>query len=327
LDPLWADRSGVLPGLGLPERRVGTSRVANLEAMVTRRMLNHVNVAVTGSSLGEGASLTFGLQCHVQGSRCAVPEVGDAIRALCNNFGLVDSVVRPIAGTLGLHTLVGEGLAVHLAVLEALVVLDVHMVEAERLSRRSRSSFRDLAVAIFLKLNSRVWSVLGCSVAIVVLGRGVCGGPLGVVALALDPLWADRSGVLPGLGLPERRVGTSRVANLEAMVTRRMLNHVNVAVTGSSLGEGASLTFGLQCHVQGSRCAVPEVGDAIRALCNNFGLVDSVVRPIAGTLGLHTLVGEGLAVHLAVLEALVVLDVHVVEAERLSRRSRSSEGG
>jgi len=85
-----------------------------------------------------------------------------------------------------------------------------------------------------------------------------------------------------------------------------------------------SLTFGLQCDVQGSRCAVPEVGDAIGALCNNFGLVNCVERPIAATLGIHTLVCEGLAVHLAVLEALVVLGVHVVEAERLSRRSRRS---
>jgi len=70
--------------------------------VVARGVLDHVNVAIAGSGLSEGdyASLALDLDGDIHCSGCTVPEVGDAIRALLDNVGLVDSVVRRIAGTL-----------------------------------------------------------------------------------------------------------------------------------------------------------------------------------------------------------------------------------
>jgi len=74
--------------------------------------------------------------------------------------------------------------------------------------------------------------------AIIVAAGRICRGPLALVASTSLPLWANRGTVLPTVALPEGGVGASREVDLQAMVTRGALDHVNQTDDRCCHGDG-----------------------------------------------------------------------------------------
>jgi len=262
---------------------------------------------------GYDTSLTLGGDGHVEGSGSTVAHVGDTIWALEYSVGHVNRVVLGWAATSASDTLGLEG-ALGAAGLEALVVLDILHVEAERGRRGSHHHGYDTSLT------------LG--------GDGHVEGSGSTVAHVGDTIWALEYSVghvnrvvlgwaatsaSDTLGLE----GALGAAGLEALVVLDIL-HVEAerGRRGSHHhGYDTSLTLGGDGHVEGSGSTVAHVGDTIWALEHSVGHVNRVVLGWAAASASDALGLEGLAVGVAGLKALVVLDILHVEAERGRRGS------
>jgi len=245
--------------------------------------------------------LTLSSDRHLD--RLAVPNTGDTIAALLNIYRLIQSGILCRALACAFDPLGLEG-AGSRASLEALVILSVLLVEA---------------VLVIHCLHEGTEAILGqrdTRKAIIVAAGRICRGPLALVAFTSLPLWANRGTVLPTVALPEGGVGASREVDLQAMVTRGVLDHVNQTDDRCCHGDGIHshfLSSRVNRHVHGCGRAVAHARHTIRALQNDLGLVDGVVLAGALAIIIDALGLEGGAG--TSLKALVVLGIHHVVTE------------